>query len=363
MSRLFIEDYIKKLIMLEKQIGAKTKYQMLEPWSLNTGDVIEIQDAAKKIAEFIGLQGLTFIVATVRQKEKVGGHVELQYGQMEVFIEISDNIARFCIAVLATLAHEITHKYLQINGISVGTGPIHEYENEVLTDIAAVFLGLGKLLLNGCEVENTRQVARIDGTYNVTEQLKSGYLDREQLAFVYRLVCAMRGISNQDVVSGLSAEAISAIRACDFYKRDYFNPLFRADQYRNELGKTLEENIQTLQRELSHVSRHLEFLKKKYIHETEKFLETKHKEIASLLNDLRSMRQGNIYDPCLIFLDTIKLRKRIDQLRTRVEQEIFDTVEIRQSLDELTKLDRKEKPQEQRAKSFLRRNFPHIFRR
>ena len=363
MSQLFIEDYIKKLIMLEKRVGVKTKYQMLEPFSLNPRDTVAIQDAAKKIGEFIGLQGLTFIVATVKQKEKIGGHVELQYRQKEVFIEISDDTAKFNVAVLATLAHEITHKYLRINGISVGTGPIHEYESEVLTDIATVFLGLGKLMLNGCEIENTRQEARIDRTYNVTERLKSGYLDREQLAFVYRVVCAMRGTSNQDMVSGLSAEAISAIRAYDSYQRDYFNPQFGTEQYGDELGETLERDIQTLQRELNQVSQHLEFLKEKYIRETEEFLEAKHQKIASVLSDLKSMKQGDIYDPCLLFLSTIELRKRIDQLRTRVGQEISDTMEVRQSLNELTKLDREEKLQKPRTKSFLRRIFPRIFRR
>ena len=79
MSQIFIEDYIQKIIMLEKQVGVRTSYQMLEPFSLNPKDVIAIQTAAKKIAESIGLRGVTFIVAAVKQKEKVGGHVELTY--------------------------------------------------------------------------------------------------------------------------------------------------------------------------------------------------------------------------------------------------------------------------------------------
>lgn len=360
MSQLFIEDYIKKLVMLEKQLGTKTKYQLFEPFPLNPSDPIAIQDAAKKIAEFVGLHNLTFIVGIAKQKEKVGGHVELQYGRREVFIEISENIAKFDAAVLATLAHEITHKYLQINNISVGTSSIHEYENEVLTDITAVFLGLGKLMLNGCEIENVRLEARTEGAY-VTEQLKSGYLDREQLAFVYRMVCAMRRISNQDMVSGLSAEALSAIRAYDSYQQDYFSQQLHSDRYRSELIKAAETDIQALQSELNLINQHLEFLKEEYICKTEEFLITKHKKVQSLLDDTKSMRLSDTHDPCLLFLSTIELQKKIDQVRTKVAQESSNTMNVKQSLNELTKLDQEKKFQESGTKLFLKKLFPRIF--
>lgn len=361
MSQLFIDDYIKKLVILEKQLGTKTKYQLFEPFPLNPSDPIAIQDAAKKIAEFIGLHNLTFVVGIAKQKEKVGGHVELQYGGKEVFIEISENIAKFDVAVLATLAHEITHKYLHINNISVGTGSIREYENEVLTDITAVFLGLGKLMLNGCEIENVRLEARTDGTY-VTEQLKSGYLDCEQLAFVYRMVCAMRRISDQEMVSSLSTEALSAIRACDSYQQDYFAQQLHSDQYRSELIKAAEKDIQTLQSELNRINQHLEFLKEEYICKTEEFLRTKLKKVQSLLNDAKSTRLNDIHDPCLLFLSTIELQKKIDQVRTKVAQESSDTMNIKQSLNELTKLDQEEKLKALETKSLLRKFFSRVFR-
>lgn len=312
-SQSLIQDYIKKLIILEEQTGYKTGYQIFKPFYLDARDIVAIQNAAKKIAKFIGLQDLTFIVGTAKQEEKVGGHVELEYGQKQVFVEIADNTAKFGDAVLATLAHEITHKYLQINGFLGGTDPIRKYENEVLTDIATVFLGLGKLMLNGCEIKTT------------TEQLKSGYLDQKQLAFVYRVLCAMRGISSEEMMSGLSREAVRAVRACDVYREDYFNPQFRTELYRNELQETLEENIKRLKQELNQVNSHLEFLKEKYIRETEEFLKEKHRKVVSLLSNLKSMKQDNVYDPCLLFLDTIELRERIDQLKTGVEQEISDT--------------------------------------
>ncbi len=357
MSQLYIEDYIKKLIMLERQVGAKTTYQIMEPFSLNSKDILAIQEAAKKIAEFVGLYGLTFIVAKAKQKEKVGGHIELQYGQKEVFVEISDDTAKFDVAVLATLAHEITHKYLQINGISSGTGFIRKYENEVLTDITAVFLGLGKLMLNGCEVKNTRQEMRVDGTYNVTKQLKSGYLDREQLAFIYRMVCAMRGISNQDMISGLSRESSSAIRACDYYNRHYFDQQFRTDQFKYKLVEALDKSIQDLQDELKQDDESLRFLQRNVFEKTKKFLEAKYKEISSLSDESKTIKQIDTYDSCLLFLNAIELIEKMDKMREKVRQDILEARKVGQSLNELTELVQKEELQKPKTKSFLRKIF------
>ena len=48
MSKVLTDDYIKKITLLEKRVGKRTSYQTLEPFFLNSGDVIAIQSAAKK---------------------------------------------------------------------------------------------------------------------------------------------------------------------------------------------------------------------------------------------------------------------------------------------------------------------------
>lgn len=88
-----IEDYTKKLLVPEKRVGAQTKYEILEPFPLEGESIIAIQGAAKRIAEFVGVQNLCFIVSLAKQDEKVGGRIELEYGPNEVFIEISENTA------------------------------------------------------------------------------------------------------------------------------------------------------------------------------------------------------------------------------------------------------------------------------
>ena len=146
-------DYIQKLRMLEERIGATTQYRILKPFPCNPKDAINLQKAAKRIAGFVGLEDLTFNVAVARQKEDVGGHIELRSGQQFVFIEVSPRAGRSPQATLAVLAHEICHKLLQRSGISLGRGLLEDYENEILTDITSVFVGLGKLMLNGAETQ------------------------------------------------------------------------------------------------------------------------------------------------------------------------------------------------------------------
>lgn len=335
MPQVFIEDYIQKIILLEKRVGMKTGYQMLEPFSVNSRDIIAIQIAAKKIAEFIGLHGFTFIVATVKQKEKVGGHVELKYGEKEVFVEISDDILKFENAVLATLAHEITHKYLHINGISCGTGLIHEYENEVLTDIATVFLGLGKLMLNGCECQNVRQEYVPEGTRTITETLKSGYLDRNQLAFVYRLVCAMRRIPSAEYERGLSTDSIQSLRECERHYGYYFDNRFHESNMRNELVEYLYSVIRKTQSILSDVDKTLLYIQRASIDITEAFLQKVHKRFMNLLSESRKMLEDNEYDPCLKFLNAIQLDQTIAKWVSEVNDYSSEAKQYQNSIRKL----------------------------
>lgn len=337
MSQIFTEDYIQKIILLEKQVGAKTSYRMLEPFSLNSRDAIAIQTAAKKIAEFIGLHDFIFIVATVKQKEKVGGHVELKHGEKEVFVEISDDTLKFDNAVLATLAHEITHKYLHINAISSGIGSIHEYENEVLTDIATVFLGLGKLVLNGCECQNVRQEYASEGTKTVTETLKSGYLDRSQFAFVYRLICAMRRIHSSDYERGLSLDSIQSLRDCERHYGDYFDNRFHEPNARKKSVEYLQSAISDTQLILSDVDKNLLYLQEACVKSIEIFLRTTHKRLRELIIEAQRMTDDSEYDPCLKFLNAKQLDQTIAKLVSEVTDYSSESKRYQRSVTKLAK--------------------------
>ena len=51
----------------------------------------------------------------VPQEKNVGGHIDLSDASNDVFIEIDTEVAKHNDAVLATLAHELSHKILAIN--------------------------------------------------------------------------------------------------------------------------------------------------------------------------------------------------------------------------------------------------------
>jgi hypothetical protein len=243
---------------------------------------------------------------------------------------------------------------MQINAISCGTGPLLEYENEILTDITSIFLGFGKLMLNGYEI-----VKESVNIVNYTrETIKIGYLNKKQIAFVYRLICAMRKIPKNDMLSGLSSEAISEISDCYCYEEDYFNQEFHNNKFQNELVESLINYIQTLQDELNQINRHLEIIKTEYINKTETFLDLKLQNLKNFYNDLRTLNQYDTYDPCLIYLITIKNRRKIEQMKIKLSQEISDAKEVKQNLNTITKLDEKKRTK----KSFLKKIFNKVLR-
>ena len=190
-----------RLVRLER--GLPKPAAMLEPFTVNPRDVLNLQAAAGRLAQHVGLGELTFIVAMTTQPPDVAGHIEIKYAQREVFIEISEQLVEFPRAVLATLAHEVTHKYLHTHGIWLAD----LLENERLTDTAAVFNGLGLLLLDGCEDEVRTQV----GDQEYVRQFKGGYLDRDALAAVFVAVQHSRGEAPN--TRGLNDGAAAAVKA------------------------------------------------------------------------------------------------------------------------------------------------------
>jgi len=287
----FIATYLRDIIMLEKKVGTKTSYSILEPFYVNGRDIISIQNAGKKIANFIGLSNLTFIIANVKLKE--GGNIELGY-ENEVYINISDSIVDFDEVVLATLAHEITHKYMQINNISFGTNIVQQNMNEILTDVTAVFLGLGKLMLNGYKLSKTNYQT------NEITTLKSGYISLNQLAFVYRLVCSMRKIPYKYQKTNLSKTALHLFNSCNCYSKDYFNNEHHLEEIKNNILKDLSINATELQNIRNQINQ--------VYHVMLTNIERKQKFINSLQCKLQNLKEKQTYDPCLRFLDSVNIK-------------------------------------------------------
>jgi len=229
---------LEKIIHLGKRLEKNRIYELLDPWLIDGYNSIEIQNAGKKISNFIGLPNLTFVITFTKQDKNVAGHIELNNNSDEgVFIEIDEKFKSEPEIILAILAHEICHKLIHINGLSQ-----FGYENEILTDIATIYTGLGKLSLNGCETVNISTDTQWSGdertTTTTTTTQKVGYLSRSQFAFVYKIICKMRRIPNDYAITGLNGKAIEVLNGVFFNQNDN---LFYNDFALKEVNETLKK--------------------------------------------------------------------------------------------------------------------------
>lgn len=97
----------------------------------------------------------------------------------------------------AILAHEITHHLLYEKGIVYKD----KLENERFTDLATVFFGLGKLLLNG-----------YSSNYN-----KIGYISYERLAYINIRICDLRNIPINNLKKNLNKRSLKAVNKSKSY--------------------------------------------------------------------------------------------------------------------------------------------------
>lgn len=310
MSDRFVEAFVEKLILLEQKTGANVQYRVMPPLTVPFLDHLAIQQVAKQIAEFIGLTGFTFIIAVAKQKEKVGGHIDLSTHGKEVFVEIDADTMKFPDAVAATLCHEACHKWLQGNGLR---SPI-ESEDEILTDITSVFLGFGKIMLNGCKATNVRYETIPNGTRTITETKSVGYLDREQLAFVYRLVSAMRNIAHPDFMQGLNAEAASAVQRCDDSLAHHYDARFHRPETTQENVEAFHKRTVDLQYSMADLDKHATYIKKCLSETTDPFLTSGHRKLKSLREKAAAMTQETEADPVLRFLRNIQSEFAVERL-------------------------------------------------
>ncbi len=101
----------------------------------------------------------------------------------------------------AIIAHEVSHLYLYFNGVQQfeSSGEIKTLEDEYITDINTFVIGLGILMLKGCEVK--RRI-RTGPSQVGTLETRIGYLSPEEMRFVQRQV--LDRIKN-DRTEGLTA--------------------------------------------------------------------------------------------------------------------------------------------------------------
>ncbi|MGI6558101.1 MAG: hypothetical protein ACOX20_03805 [Limnochordia bacterium] len=299
MADIYWTDYLEKLIYLEQAVGHKTHYTILEPFQVER-TVIGLQAAARTIADFIGLNEYMFVVAVVNLDGKAA-HIELTRSGREVFIEISEHLMSVSgPGVLAALSHEICHKYLHHHGLDISE--MHRaYENEVLTDLCAVFLGLGKLILNGCKFRTTHHTS--NSVESTTFDI--GYLSRKQLAAVYNLVCAMRNISRSVAEGNLTRDALKDVRDMrDIYREFYDNAFHNAD-FIEEIIDAYKGYVDRAQGILAEIGFLVERIEREIVKPAQLFVNRSHRAIFDESKKLLSRRE-TVYDPALRYLKNLE---------------------------------------------------------
>jgi ssDNA-binding Zn-finger/Zn-ribbon topoisomerase 1 len=297
---------VEKVNLLERRLAIGWRHSLLEPFFFDSGDVIAVQQAAKQIAKHIGLPDLTFVIYYSQQEKNVGGNINDGELNNLVYIEIDNDFKSHHDVVLAILAHEICHKYLSYNNIKL----FPDFENEILTDVATVYTGLGKLSLNGCEkaIENFDSL----GQTSKISSIKIGYLSRQQFAFVYRLINEMRRVPEIGFLHGLTLEAKNEVVAISNSFSEYFTfEPFSNEFTLSEINAVTENEVECCLTVLAQMKKNLVFIEK--IRESaESKVISQHHFIRDSLNELKSKAlqtkslQSSTYIKNLALIEEIK---------------------------------------------------------
>ena len=164
--------------------------------------------------------------------------------------------------VMAILAHEYTHHYLYLHNVRKND----VQDNEMLTEIASAYLGLGQYLVDGYD----RIVWSSNGS---THSLQLGYVQPHTIKRVIYLSAKLRKWDPKEVVSSFSSfsDRINAFVEMWFYKRALKKARLqeekRISQNNTHMEKVacikqrlikLKENLDTIQSDFSKFSNTIE---------------------------------------------------------------------------------------------------------
>ncbi len=319
-------DLVAKVTFLEETLGAQVHYRLMDPPAISRPPThpqdlyVSIQAVTRAISDFLGISGLTFIVGVARQADDVSGHIELKYAEKNIFIEIAGDVLEVDDAILAVLGHEITHKCLYDHQIRC-TSWKDDYE--VLTDVAAVYLGLGKLMLNGCETRWTSEIRDTSGTTTQYHTLKVGYILRDDVAFVYRLVGALRNTTAEVLRDRISQDSLMSLEACERNYSSYFSLRSTNLTEQVAVAERLTSELSKFQTELAEVDWWVRRIRAECFFR-ESACRDMHKLIARTREMLERIRSGEEVNPALAYLRCLQahidvVKRNPDELRTLMD--------------------------------------------
>ncbi len=219
-SDLSYYEVLSRLALIESHLGydAMCFYDPIYT-TYNGGDgLLNAQKEASQMMKHVGLTHHIPVITFTKTEQSVGGNIALDNSE-NVFIEINENYRNHPAQVRAVMAHEICHKVLFINGLYYSE-KTKDLENEFLTDLATVYVGFGKLSLNGCY--NERQTVEYSdvGKKTTTHKESIGYLSLSTFATAYYIVCTRFNVAPSDRILGLNKFASNEINKIHLIQRN-----------------------------------------------------------------------------------------------------------------------------------------------
>lgn len=250
---------IENIYYLETYLGNKNVYPILEPFSLDSSELPEVRKAAKRIAGHLGMTELSFIVSYVDSGLNSPTQVDLNGSKHVVKIKIDDRLRKDYDMVLAKISREICYNYLRQNKIHRFS--VHECDK--LVDVASVYIGLGKLSLNGCEKEFSPEISPEEETPSTNiKMIRIGHLSRQQFAFCYKLICNMRRVPETIMMSGLNNDAAAMVRGIVYTDKNYFGEKnFVNDFILKEFSVSFKESMNYAQKYMSELDKNIRIIK------------------------------------------------------------------------------------------------------
>lgn len=342
MSPVYVEDLVEYVTLLERELGHKANYKILDPTPALSSDCASIELLAFSISKFIGLEEYKFEISISKKEKNVAGSINLKHYGKTVQIEISEQVLESTDKILAILAHEITHKYLHKHNIYKLRNKRNEIiDDEILTDVASIYLGLGKLSLNGCTNQKQQVIHKNNNTRIITNFTNLGYLNHIQFCFVYDLICIMRKIPQTEIEKGLYPAVIERLlNTRGQYKKfldfNFHNHSLKKDKL-NKIKLTITQILSIQDNIKSHIK---DFQDLYFNHFFNKFKENQ-TEISKIQRNSKKFLNQEI-NPCLAYLNNINSSNEIDNTLLKLygikEEIIKSEIDVSEKIKIIKKL-------------------------
>jgi hypothetical protein len=309
-----VRDVLEKLAVLEKAAGVRAHYRILEPPPLAGTDTNSLQTAARMIGDWIGLRNAFFHVVLGESANSSMSGVRLERDQDEFTIDLPRSLVATPARALGALAREVARAYLHKTNIRGGPAPVPAGDR-TLVDVTAVFLGLGKLLLNGCAGESAPGSGRNAGAGTSSRAKASGgcVLAPTYIAFAHRAACAMRGLDYEQHVIGLTPQSLELLRAWDSYRDDLFSLSLRNVLTASATHRPLIDAVTDNQMVLSRFDQLLRHFEATVLAPLMQELAGYHRQCRDAMERI-SAAEPETYDPCMVYLNQVRRRMDFQRL-------------------------------------------------